>query len=170
MDKFWYECINLARAGKWDEILEVLETKPYLAFDIDEFGSSLLIEISNFAGSKDVLNRLIELGADVNHEAKTGDTAIGNVITAGSEYGLNSLNELRLLLNNGASVTNQAARGFPPLHWAILNNRLKHAEILLEFGANPLQGSYDLYPETAFDVAKRVLNNEAQLLLQKLKQ
>jgi hypothetical protein len=109
MDKLWFECINLARVGKWDEILEILEPHPFLAVEHDKFGSNLLIEIAHFAGSADVLKKLIELGADVNHEAKTGDTAIGNVIIAGSEYGLNSLNELRLLLTNGASVTNQAA-------------------------------------------------------------
>ncbi len=167
--KTYLEIVELAKKGFWGDIETFLDKAPSIAKIKDEFSNTLLIELSHFAGSGQILKKLIALGSDINQVDDTGETAITASILGGSNHGLTTLPELKILLEAGADLSVVGPSGNPPLHWAIYHNRLEHAKILLEHGADPYQKTHDLHPEDAFDVAKSCDNKKALKLLDDFK-
>lgn len=159
------ECLEWANAGYWEKVLEIVEEHPELASIEDASNSTLLIHLAGYEASADVLKLLIEIGADINHVSKHDDSALINAIEGGSNYGLTTIPELRVILDAGADVAIYDCRGNTALHWAILENRLQHAELLLNYGANPYQLNKDIKPENAFEIAQE--NERATKMLQK---
>lgn len=157
--------LGFAEQGLWGEALDRIDEQPELAAAIFDFGNTVLIDLASFPRSSAVLLRLIELGANVNHRADTGLTAVEQAVSGGSKHALSTLDELRLLLERGADPTVIGSTGVPLLQLAIEQNRLEHARLLLEHGADPFQTSPDFSPETALDVAKRARNTAAIELL-----
>lgn len=131
---------------------------------------AIVIDLAYFPKASAILYRLIELGAEVNHRASTGLTAVEETIWGGSNHGLSTLPELKLLLEQGGDPTVIGSTGAPLLQLALEYNRLEHAKLLLEHGANPAQPSPDFRPETAFAVAKRLGNKAALDLLNQFKE
>ena len=162
--------LNLAEDGYWEGLIETIRAHPALAEIIDAYGRVLLVEVARFAGSSRAIEALIDAGANPNRPDTTGVTPLASAIQAGSRFGLSSLPELRTLLAHGASVSMRADSGYPPLHWAIVNDRLEHAEVLLDHGADPRQLTADAHPESAFAVAQRLKNQRALELLNRQKE
>lgn len=157
--------LGQAAQGMWEDVNDLVEENPVVAVNKAESGRYLLAEIAQFPGSKETIERLVRLGADVDGTTWNGTRAISNAILGGSRFGANTLDEVKALVEHGASLTAEAESGFPPLHWAIVNCRIDHVRQLLDLGADPLRPSNDTPPETAYDVAKRMKYNEAIDLL-----
>lgn len=157
--------LSLSELGEWEEVKHIVNLNSAIVTKKDETGRFLLAEIARFPYSKDVIGRLVELGADVDGTTWNGTRAIANAIIGGTRHGANTLDEVKILVSLGASLTARTESGFPPLHWAIVNCRPEHIKLLLELGANPNQGSNDSPPETAYDVAQRMQYQEALELL-----
>ena len=155
--------LRFASQGDWDALLQILRSDSSVASDVRQL-SRWLHDLAAFPASAPVLQKLIELGADLNYHAYGGGTVLANAIVGGSLRGLTTLPELRLLLQSGADVSKYADAGYPPLHWAIVQNRLEHARLLLQAGSDPEQTSAD--GETALDVAKRNRNASAIEMLE----
>jgi ankyrin repeat protein len=158
---------DAARDLRWIEVEAEIEASPSLAHYRDEFKSTLLIELAGIPCSAPLLRRLVDLGADPNARCDDGTTALTTAVLGGTKFGLTTLSELRLLVELGADPNLHAESGLTPLQWAIAQNRLEHAELLLALGADPYRRSIDYEPETAFDVAKRCYATEAQALLRR---
>lgn len=160
--------VDYASQGLWDKISDYLMVnKDVVQLEDDNFGTVLFV-LAEFPGSKEILQMLIEYGADLNYQLN-GDSPLTNTITGGSTIGLTTLPELELLLESGAKVNNIGPSGNPPLHWAIINCRLKHAELLLKYGADPYMLTVDPWPENAFDISYQAKYVNAIKLLKKFK-
>ncbi len=163
------EILNLAEQGRGGEVLDRIDEQPALATVRFASDDTLLIDLAYFPKASAILYRLIELGAEVNHRASTGITAVEQTIWGGSNHGLSTVPELKLLLDQGGDPTGIGSTGAPLLQLALEYNRLEPAKLLLEHGANPDQPSPDFRPETAFDVAKRLRSKAALELLNQFK-
>ena len=84
-------------------------------------------------GSLEVVQKLIEYGADINARSEYGVTPLhwasfGRCFRGGSV--------LRFLLKHGADINAQAKNGQTPLHWASCDGALEVVRLLLEHGAD----------------------------------
>lgn len=163
--KSFSELTSLVAAGMWNELLSEIEQHPDVLNLRDTFGATLLMRVCGTAGSLSVVRELIRFGANVNEATPSGESALGNALSGGSTFGLTTLDIVEDLCNAGVSLSAPINAGYPPLHWCIANNRLEHARLLLRYGADPNQKTFDLQPETALEVARRVGNRSALKLL-----
>lgn len=164
-EQYKRDVMSLAENGCWGEALDRLNEQPELATAIFDFEETLLISLAAYPRASVLLLRLIEFGANVQHQTSAGLTAVEQTIWNGSQHGLDTLEEVKLLLEKGANPNTVASTGAPLLQLALFLGRLEHAKVLLEYGADPNQCSHDHEPETAFDVAKRTGNKAAMDLL-----
>jgi len=152
----------LARKGFWIELKDQVLSCPELASKQDEFGNTLLSICANYPGSADIIKTLIaQFGADPNHRSMDGSSVLSKAIVGGSKFGLSTIPEMLVLLELGANPNLIADCGMPALHWAISQNRLEHAKILLEKGADINALTSDDPPETVVDIANRMRFYEA---------
>ena len=165
LQTYFDQVVHLAGDGHWETLIETIRRYPALVDMTDKYGRVLLVEVARFAGSSPAIEALVQAGADPDRADTTGVTPIAAAICGGSRFGLTSVAELRTLLARGASASKRADSGYPPLHWAIVNNQIEHAEVLLSHGADPNQLTTDAYPESAFAVARRLNNQRALDLL-----
>ena len=164
-DAKWPAEIRLALDGHWDDLLALIDRDPGVA-QKDYFGSNLLTDCAHMAGSAEVLRKLVSLGCDPNARSRTGVTPLTAAVTGGSRYGLTTIPEITALVELGANVNGPGENGYPPLHWAIMDNRLDYAEVLLRLGADPSVLAENEWAESAVEVAQRRQNKEALQLLQ----
>jgi Ankyrin repeat len=167
MSATFEQCRSYIERCFWSELIVLITEDPSVANEIDEYGDTLLSIAAHQAGSLAALQTLVHYGADVNYNNYVGASVLAETITGGSTFGLTTIEELKFLLSAGADIHARADCGKPPLHWAITCNRLIHAEILLEHGANPDQVTMDLQPESAWDIARRMKSNDALELLER---
>ena len=165
VNKIFEELSDFAAIGQWENIERCIDSNPGIAKLENKYSESLLIVLSGYAGSSCILKKLINLGTDVNKITKEGESALTMTILGGSTYGLTTLPEMDVLLQSGANVNYIGPSGNPPLHWAIVHNRLEHAKKLISYGADPYLKTGDLYPETAFDIAVKSKNTSVLDLL-----
>jgi|SoiMethySBSTD1v2_1073268.scaffolds.fasta_scaffold2022081_2 ankyrin repeat protein len=157
--------IRLALDGHWDDLLALIDSDPGIA-QKDYFGSNLLTDCAHMAGSADVLRKLVSLGCDPSARCPSGNTPLTSAVTGGSRYGLTTIPEITALVELGADINGPGENGYPPLHWAIMGNRLDYAEVLLRLGADQSVVSENEWAETAAEVAQQRQNKEALRLLQ----
>lgn len=171
MNQIFSELSSKASKGLWGDIGRYIDVNPEVAKWDNEHSETLLIILAGYPGSDRLLRKLIELGADVNKTTAEGETALTTAILGGSVYGLTTLPEMETLLKLGAQINFIGPSGNPPLHWAVVHNRLDHAKLLIRYGADPYMKTADLYPEDAFEIAKKnsnpilldILNNKSRL-------
>jgi ankyrin repeat protein len=156
------ELSSKASEGLWEDIDSYIDLNPEIAKWANEYSETLLIILAGYPGSNRLLKKLIELGADVNKTTAEGETALTTAILGGSVYGLTTLPEMEVLLKSGAHTNFIGPSGNPPLHWAVVHNRPDHAKLLIRYGADPSMKTADLYPEDAFEIAKK---NSNQILI-----
>jgi ankyrin repeat protein len=162
-------CESFITNGRWDELEDLLDRQPQLARQVDRAGRTLLMICARFGGSAHTIQKLIEHGADPNHRALDNSNVLAAAICGGSNWGLTTIPELNKLLELGANPNSVADSGMPALHWAIAQNRLEHARVLLEHGADMDVVTSDVPPESAMDIAKRIKSEAAITILNKWK-
>lgn len=146
-------CLELAERGWWPELLDVLDQSPACARHVSASGETLLHAVVERDGATEVIQALIQLGADVNAESASGATPLGNAIRGGHRLGVDTDENLRCLIAAGADVSSFDETGNPPLHAAIYESRPKAVAQLLEAGADPMQTN--AYGEDAYTFAAR---------------
>jgi ankyrin repeat protein len=164
-DAKWPPEIHLALEGHWDELLALIDREPGIA-QKEYFGSNLLTDCAHMPGSAEVLRKLVSLGCDPSARRPYRHTPLTAAVTGGSRHGLTTIPEITALVELGADINGPGENGFPPLHWAILGNRLDYAEVLLRLGADPSVAAENERAESAVAVAQQRQNKEALQLLQ----
>jgi ankyrin repeat protein len=107
-------------------------------------------------GDLEVVQKLIEYGADVDAADRQGSTPLHYVTKCGATVH-------RLLLEHGADVNARRKNGFTPLHIASIFGKLEVVRLLLEQGADVK--AEDGRGRTALQVAEGSGNEEVQKLL-----
>ena len=156
--------IELAQSGDWSEIINIIKNDAKLALEVEEDNTSLLMHLSGYPGSAEIIEELINLGADPNQRAFSGWTALGLAISSGSRYGLNSEKVIKVLIDNGVDPNQVVDWSWPALHWAICCQRPDYLPILLNSGADPMLLDDEL-SESALDTAYRVRSSESVSIL-----
>ena len=89
------------------------------------------LEAAAFSGHRVIVRLLLQNGADVNAQ---NDGFHGNALAAAAYNG--QLATVRELLDNGADPNRLDLRGYNALHSAVVQERVKVVQLLLEKGAN----------------------------------
>jgi ankyrin repeat protein len=152
--------------GRYDELIVMIDQRPELVYERDEYGKTLLLICAGRAGTSSVLQELIRLGADPNQRDYDNSNALAAAICSGSRYGLTTENEIRTLIKGGANPNAIADCGMPALHWAISQHRPDYVSLLLNCGADPSHRTDDVPAESAMEVALRVGATESLEILQ----
>ena len=146
-----HSIIEFAKLGRLDIIKEIIEDNPLHPIDErDKHGKTPFIYAAqnNYVN---VLEFLVEEGADINVFDTYGNNALSLAI------GCSSFEAAKYLLNIGASP-NSKFNGQPVIHIAILAENIDIIETLLDYGADPTMSN----PQ-GFDgqqMAKRCLSND----------
>ena len=126
----------------------------------DSFGMSALAMAcqNNYT---DIINYLLELGADVNAHSKGKPIDRTALMAACSNDGHPAI--VRLLVERGAEVNTKGERGFTALHWAAMHGDVESVKYLLSKGANP--NAKNQYGLTAFEEAESSYSvNQSEVL------
>lgn len=156
---------SLIESFDWDALSDLLEENPEIACCVDEFGQSFLMYLAGKGGSADLIRKSVALGANPNYSAPCGSNAIAEAINHGNRFGLDTIEELKALIEMGANPNLVADAGFPALHWAVVMNQIGHLKVLIELGAGMKAKTSDSPPETLMQVAKRMMSREIIELL-----
>ncbi len=89
------------------------------------------IQEAAYYGHEDIIDLLIEHGADINIKGKKGYTALH-----WAAIGIGNPGLVKLLISKGADVNATNDDGYTPLHTSVENGARKIAEILLDNGAD----------------------------------
>ena len=106
----------LIESSDWDVLSDLLAKNPEIACCVDEFGRSFLMYLAGKGGSADLIRKSIALGANPNYSAPCGSNAIAETINHGNRFGLDTIEELKALIEMGANPNLVADAGFPALH------------------------------------------------------
>jgi ankyrin repeat protein len=117
----------VAYNGHFEIVCLLLDEKADLNIAIPESGKTALILTSGYENRLNILNALLDAGADINIQCKNGDCAL----TEAAAYG--SLEILQALISKGAKVNVKNSKGLTPL---LLANHLDKVKILLDNGAD----------------------------------
>ena len=156
---------KLARTGRWDEVMSLIQTRPELAVREFDDGETLLSAMSYF-GEPRVVQLLIAAGADVNHQDKSGETPLLACLE-GAYEGKDTKAAMSILLEADANPNQFAYMGQTALHWAVAYRLPDYVEILISSGADPYLKSADLEPENAFEIASRSMCSSLIAVLQR---
>lgn len=157
------KAIDLLKKSDWETLFLLISENEELVVYKDEFGETMLSHMCSVPYSAPIIKLLVKLGADLNVVSSDGDTPLGKLIVA--TYPEDSVFTMEFLLKSGADPNLIGPSGNPPLHWAIYHNKLNHAKVLLDYGADPFIKTTDFYPENAFEIAKQEENEKAIVLL-----
>jgi hypothetical protein len=141
-----------AASGQISEVEMILQAKPNLVNCRGLRGFTPL----HSAADKDqteVVELLIEHGAEINARTDVGDTPLHWAAFDGR------MNAAKLLLAKGAQVNPKDEDGNTPLHWAAARGHIAMSELLIahgadlkaktRFGCTPLRGAYDYHQAAA---------------------
>ena len=126
-----YTALLLALINKHDEVADVLVAQPSL--DLNARGSDgvtpLMIYVWRRRG--DVVEELLQRGAEVHLQEHDGDTALHAATTTGD------IKVLQMLLAKGANPNLKNKLGGTPLMWAAVYGYQGEVSLLLANGADP---------------------------------
>ncbi|WP_353280796.1 ankyrin repeat domain-containing protein [Wolbachia endosymbiont (group B) of Cyclophora punctaria] len=115
----------------------------------------MLLKIAAKNGYTNIVNVLLEKGADVNERYHSGNTVLHLAAENGHEK------TVEFLLAKGANVNEKGYHDMTPLHFAACNGHEKTVEVLIKAGADV--NAADQYGETPLDYA--VSQNVVTVLL-----
>lgn len=140
-----------AAVGDAERVKALIEADPSLLTGHSEDGFPLL-GLAAFFGRMDVLELLLEAGADV-HLAATNGALVAPIHSATAHRDPDaSIAMARRLLEAGADLDAEQAGGFRPLHSAAANGHLELVQLYLQSGADA-EAESDL-GKTALDLAR----------------
>lgn len=145
---------NLIAQSRWAEVIELFERNPEIVLRRDARGCSprWLHLAACHDGADALVAHLLMAGADPNAVADDGSTPLGNAIHSGHRTGLDTVQNIKLLVSAGADLTLPDETGNPPLHAAIYQRRIDVVRYLIQMGADP--GLMNAYGESARDLAR----------------
>jgi len=172
------------------EVMEFLLTGGVDKNERDADGNSALMWVVSSDGSEDLMDSLVDHGADVNLQNFVGETALFIACARGLEDKVEYLLEngadvsianldgatplhaaagfgdvaiVSLLVRHGAAVAAGDDEGDSSLHWAVREGKPEAINILMQLGASVSQPNDD--GETALDLA---LSLEEELMIKQL--
>ena len=154
-----YSIIESARHGRLDIIQDILESNPLHPIDERDIHGKTPFIYAAQNNHIDVLEFLVEEGADINAFDKYGNNALGLAIGCGSFEAAN------YILGLGISA-NSTFNGQPVIHIAILAENIDMIEKLLDCEADPTVSN-----DQGFDgqqMAKRCLSSDKYNLFNNL--
>lgn len=137
--------IAASSSGNTIRLRELLGPEPRIVNRTDQHGNSLLM-LACQAGEVETAGLLLEVGADINHQAKGGWTALTMAIRA------QNAGMVVLLLDRGADPTLKTAGGWSPLSLAC---QAGNTELVLKLLGHARTSGATLDCSSAVDVAKR---------------
>ncbi|WP_397538842.1 ankyrin repeat domain-containing protein [Rummeliibacillus pycnus] len=152
------DIFEAAAAGKLSRVKELVELNPSFVLEYANDGFTAL-GLASYLGHKDIVEYLIENGADINSTSKNSM----KVMPLHSAVATKKVDIAELLLKNGAQVNAKQDSGWTPLHEAAMNGQLEMLQLLIRYGANTTLKKDD--GETALDVALRQDHIEVAELL-----
>lgn len=94
--------------------------------DEDQYGQTAMFYLAqNEKDVRDIVDLLLKYGADVNHRSKEGSRPLDRVVNP---------DVTKYLIKKGADVHTKTDDLYTPLHYAVMNDRLDVANVLLEAG------------------------------------
>lgn len=99
-----------ARRGSVDEVKAMFAAGKATAKDVTRFGITLL-HIASKPGNEEVVQLLIDEGAEINAADEDGETPLHRALEFNKNY-----NVARKLIENGADLANKTTDGGTPLH------------------------------------------------------
>lgn len=142
------QAVGLALRGHWEELEELLCASQDVAEVTDNHGQTLLHIVAGMDGAARTIKKIIALNAGVNRADESGAVPLGNAIHGGHRRGVDTTENIEVLVSAGADLSKFDETGNPPLHAAIYERRPDVIEILLAAGADPLQKN--IYGDDAY--------------------
>ncbi|XP_065344312.1 uncharacterized protein LOC135942228 [Cloeon dipterum] len=124
-DRFWTKILKRTSVQVFEG-----ENCPAMSGDEDDVDSSSRIPLPVTAGCRKLLEKLLELGADVNLKTTEGFKALFFAVKE------NDLELMLKLLEHGADVNQQEKDGSTALHLAVSKNQHECVQLLLDYGAD----------------------------------
>jgi ankyrin repeat protein len=152
--------LTLAASRDWKAVLTSLRAGRAPATTMAADGRTLLMLAAadgSREGALDVVRWLLGHGAEIEHVAPEGHSALVEAVIGGHA------DVLRALLKAGADTTRHGGAELPPLHLAASLGQRDIVSVLLEAGADPLLT--DSEGRTALAVARRARHGELRELL-----
>ncbi|MFJ8260999.1 ankyrin repeat domain-containing protein [Rummeliibacillus sp. NPDC094406] len=146
--------------GELSRVKELVELNPSLVLEFANDGFTAL-GLASYLGYKNIVEYLIENGADINSTAKNSM----KVMPLHSAVATKKVDIAELLLKNGAQVNAKQDSGWTPLHEAAMNGQLEMLQLLIRYGADNTLKKDD--GETALDVALRQNHKDVAELLRR---
>lgn len=126
-----YTALLLALINKHDEVADVLVAQPSL--DLNACGSDGVTPLMIYVWRlrEDMVEKLLQRGADVRLQEHDGDTALHAATTTGD------MKVMQMLLAKGADPNLKNKLGGTPLMWAAVYGYQDAVQLLLTHGADP---------------------------------
>ncbi len=119
-------------------VRRILKDNPTLVEVTDQFGSTpLMCAASSMARTIDIIEAILEAGADVNRQTSEGSTALHCAIDVNGEANLNTEEIIRRLVKAGANLSLRQHYGWTPLLKSVVAGTLIELKTLLAVGAHP---------------------------------
>ncbi|MFY9270455.1 MAG: ankyrin repeat domain-containing protein [Candidatus Manganitrophaceae bacterium] len=131
--ELFFDAVVAGDAGKVDAFLEK-NRRLADAFSPDGFTP---LGLAAFLGQKEVVERLLEHGADPNAPSKNAARAWPLHSALAHPVREISLSIAKMLVARGGDVNAQQAGGWTPLHQAAIHGQIDLAEFLLDHDADP---------------------------------
>lgn len=160
MDNTETQLLSAIQAGNIDVVKELISQNPSHFNSNAGFGRSKSTPLM-FACQKgifEIVEVLIQFGADINKQDEDGDSAL----TLSSSH--KNTNIAKLLLNNGANVDHADKNGITPLIIACLSNRVEMVQLLIHHKANINLQDRDGWTALMYTCIKNNINNMNILL------
>ena len=145
--------LNAIAMNDTNTAAQLLENNTNLVLAVDNLSKQPLLEAAA-AGNVQLVKRLLELGADINAQGDTYNSAGSQNTALHFAIQRNHPDICKVLLECGADP-NRMAFGFEtPLHLAFREGNEEIASLLLDYGAEPFQGKLFSNDETTpFELA-----------------
>ena len=126
-DNLFVAALHSPNAAMVSYINDMIDKRKY----IDEIRSSLVAYISRdrWPRSIEIINKLLEEGADLTYRVEGGETPIHLAARRGL------VDPVEFLLRQGVDPNLRTEEGYTPLHWASFRGSLEVIDILLRNGA-----------------------------------
>jgi hypothetical protein len=138
---------QLARAGRANELCEILDATHISAASVDAKGDSLLM-LAAYHGHTEVVRALLERGARTDLRNARGLSPLDGAAFKGD------LVMIEVLVGAGAKIDERGPDGRTPLMWAAAFARVAAVNHLLSCGADP--SARDASGLTAYEHAQRM--------------
>jgi ankyrin repeat protein len=158
-DNKGYTALSHSIEARYDEVSDVLLNHPQLDPNARGLNGTTTLASYVWRDRSDVVDQLLERGADVNAQDNDGDAPLHGAAQNGN------VGIIDMLIDNGADVNLKNKQGGTPLMWAAVFGHEDAARRLIERGADP--SLKDAEGLTARDWAIRNNRNSVVALLRR---